>query len=206
MYGDGAAEEVVGEAISGRRDEVFIVSKVLPTNASRPGTIAACERSLARLGTDRLDCYLLHWRGRYALEETIMGFDQLQQAGKILSWGVSNFDVPDLEEALSIAGEGRIACNRCSTIWKSARSSTLWLPGARRTASPWSGIARLVTGASQPPAPLVGACWRRSRLPTARRRGRLRSGSWCGGLRFSPFRKLPTRSTPRTTPQPETSD
>jgi diketogulonate reductase-like aldo/keto reductase len=112
MYGNGAAEEVVGEAISGRRDEVFIVSKVLPTNASRQGTIAACERSLARLGTDRLDCYLLHWRGRYALEETTMGFDQLQQAGKILSWGVSNFDVPDLEEALSIAGEGRIACNQ----------------------------------------------------------------------------------------------
>ena len=112
MYGDGAAEEVVGEAISGRRDEVFIVSKVLPTNASGQGAIAACERSLARLRTDRLDCYLLHWRGRYPLEETIMGFDQLQQAGKILSWGVSNFDVPDLEEALSIAGEGRIACNQ----------------------------------------------------------------------------------------------
>lgn len=112
MYGDGAAEEVVGEAISGRRDEVFIVSKVLPTNASEQGAIAACERSLARLRTDRLDCYLLHWRGRYPLEETIMGFDRLQQAGKILSWGVSNFDVPDLEEALGIAGEGRIACNQ----------------------------------------------------------------------------------------------
>ena len=99
MYGD--AEDVVGEAIAGRRDEVFLVSKVLPENASRSGTIAACERSLARLGTDRLDCYLLHWRGRHPLEETIAAFEQLQQRGKILSWGVSNFDVADLEEVRS---------------------------------------------------------------------------------------------------------
>lgn len=112
MYGDGAAEEVIGEAISGRREDVFLVSKVLPTNASRRGTIAACERSLSRLRTDRLDGYLLHWRGRHPLEETIAAFDRLQQAGKILSWGVSNFDVSDLEDALAVAGEGRIACNQ----------------------------------------------------------------------------------------------
>ena len=112
MYGSGAAEEMVAEAIAGRRDEVFLVSKVLPQNASRSGTIAACEGSLARLETDRLDCYLLHWRGQYPLEETIAAFEQLQREGKILSWGVSNFDVPDLEEALEIAGEGRIACNQ----------------------------------------------------------------------------------------------
>jgi diketogulonate reductase-like aldo/keto reductase len=112
MYGDGAAEEVVGEAVAGRRDDVFLVSKVLPTNASRRGTIAACERSLARLRTDRLDCYLLHWRGRTPLEETIAAFDQLRDAGKIRSWGVSNFDVPDLDEALAIAGKGQIACNQ----------------------------------------------------------------------------------------------
>jgi diketogulonate reductase-like aldo/keto reductase len=112
MYGSGAAEELVGEAIEGRRDEVFLVSKVLPQNASRNGTIAACDRSLARMATDRLDCYLLHWRGRHPLEETITAFEQLKRAGKILSWGVSNFDVPDLEEALNVAGEGNLVCNQ----------------------------------------------------------------------------------------------
>jgi diketogulonate reductase-like aldo/keto reductase len=111
MYGSGAAEEIVGEAISGRRDEVFLVSKVLPENASRSGTQKSCERSLARLKTDRLDCYLLHWRGSQPLEETIGAFDELQHAGKILSWGVSNFDVSDLEEARRLGGDG-IACNQ----------------------------------------------------------------------------------------------
>lgn len=110
MYGD--AEEIVGEAIAGRRDEVFLVSKVLPENASRRGTIAACERSLARLGTDRLDVYLLHWRGKYPLEETFAACQALREAGKILTWGVSNFDVPDLEQAREIAGEGLLACNQ----------------------------------------------------------------------------------------------
>jgi len=112
MYGSGQAEEIVGAAIVGRRDEVFIVSKVLPRNASRRGTIAACEASLARLGTDRLDCHLLHWRGQYPLEETIAGLEQLRAKGKIRSWGVSNFDVPDLEEVITIAGEGVLACNQ----------------------------------------------------------------------------------------------
>lgn len=96
MYGSGVAEEIVAEAILGRRDEVFLVSKVLPENASRSGTRKACERSLARLKTDRLDSYLLHWRGQYPLEETIGAFEDLKRAGKILSWGVSNFDVSDL--------------------------------------------------------------------------------------------------------------
>jgi diketogulonate reductase-like aldo/keto reductase len=112
MYGSGRSEEIVGKAVAGRRDEVRLVSKVLPSNASRSGTIAACERSLAHLKTDRLDCYLLHWRGRYPLEETIAAFEDLQQAGKILSWGVSNFDEDDLDEALAITGGGRIACNQ----------------------------------------------------------------------------------------------
>ena len=112
MYGSGAAEEIVGEAIGGRRDEVFLVSKVLPHNASRKGTVAACERSLARLKTDRLDCYLLHWRGSIPLAETIAGMEELCRAGKIVSWGVSNFDEGDLEEARQIAGNGRIACNQ----------------------------------------------------------------------------------------------
>lgn len=112
MYGSGAAESLVGEAIAGRREEVFLVSKVVPDNASRNGVQAACGRSLARLRTDRLDCYLLHWRGRIPLADTIAGFEALVSAGKILAWGVSNFDVPDLEEAGAIAGDGRIACNQ----------------------------------------------------------------------------------------------
>lgn len=110
MYGD--AEKVVGEATAGRRDEVFLVSKVLPSNASRAGTVAACERSLDRLRTDRLDCYLLHWPGLHPLEETFTAFERLSEQGKILSWGVSNFDVPDLEAAWRAGGAGRIACNQ----------------------------------------------------------------------------------------------
>ena len=99
MYGSGAAEELIGEAIHGRREEVFLVSKVLPQHASRSGTIKACEASLARLKTDRLDAYLLHWRGSHPLEETIAAFEDLQAKGKVMSWGVSNFDVLDLEDA-----------------------------------------------------------------------------------------------------------
>jgi diketogulonate reductase-like aldo/keto reductase len=110
MYGD--AELVIAEAIAGRRDDLFLVSKVLPSNASRRGTITACERSLARLKTDRLDCYLLHWRGSYPLADTVAAFEELVRAGKIRSWGVSNFDSDDLDELLEVAGEGRIACNQ----------------------------------------------------------------------------------------------
>lgn len=112
MYGSGRAEGVIAEAIAGRRDEAFVVSKVLPNNASAKGTVAACEISLKRLKTDRLDCYLLHWRGGHALTDTVGAFEKLQAAGKILSWGVSNFDADDLEELLGIAGPGRIACNQ----------------------------------------------------------------------------------------------
>jgi len=110
MYGD--AELVVAEAMAGRRDDIFLVSKVLPSNASRRGTITACDRSLKRLKTDRLDCYLLHWRGSVPLAETVAAFDELVRAGKIRSWGVSNFDVDDLDEMLEVAGEGSIACNQ----------------------------------------------------------------------------------------------
>jgi diketogulonate reductase-like aldo/keto reductase len=112
MYGSGAAEIIIGKAIEGRRDEVFLVSKVLPSHASKRGTRAACEESLTRLRTDRLDCYLLHWRGAYQLEETIAAFDTLVRDGKILSWGVSNFDVADLDEVVAIAGAGQPACNQ----------------------------------------------------------------------------------------------
>src|SRR5258705_5543041 len=110
MY--GTAEEIVAEAIAGRREEVFLVSKVLPQNASRAGTVAACDRSLSRLRTDRLDCYLLHWPGEHALEDTIAAFEQLQRNRKIRPRGLSNVDVPDLEEASAIAGEDAIACNQ----------------------------------------------------------------------------------------------
>jgi len=112
MYGTGRVEAIVGEAIRGRRDRVFLVSKVLPSNASSRGTIEACERSLRHLGTDRLDCYLLHWPGSHPLTETIGAFEQLLKAGKIRSYGVSNFDVEELEEAIAIAGPGKIACNQ----------------------------------------------------------------------------------------------
>jgi diketogulonate reductase-like aldo/keto reductase len=112
MYGHGKAESIVAEAIAGRRHEVFLASKVLPSNASRAGTIRACERSLERLGTDHLDLYLLHWPGSHPLEETIAAFEALRDQGKIRAYGVSNFDVDDLERAVAIAGEGRIACNQ----------------------------------------------------------------------------------------------
>src|SRR6201997_156838 len=110
MYGD--AELLIADAIADRRDDLFLVSKVLPSNASRRGTITACERSLKRLKTDRLDCYLLHWRGSYPLSETVAAFEELKRAGKIRSWGVSNFDTDDLGEILAVSGEGKIACNQ----------------------------------------------------------------------------------------------
>lgn len=112
LYGMGAVEELVGEAIAGRRNEVFLVSKVMPSNASHRGTIRACEKSLSRLGTDRLDCYLLHWPGEHPLEETFRAFEELQAAGKIGSYGVSNFDVGELDRAVVIAGDGVLACNQ----------------------------------------------------------------------------------------------
>lgn len=112
MYGDGKVEELVGEAIDGLRDRVFLASKVLPHNASRTGTIEACERSLRRLGTDHLDLYLLHWAGPHPLEETIAAFEELAGAGKIRHYGVSNFDADELEEAVHLAGPGKIACNQ----------------------------------------------------------------------------------------------
>jgi diketogulonate reductase-like aldo/keto reductase len=112
MYGNGASEKLVAEAITGRRSDVYLVSKVLPSNASRRGTIAACERSLARLKTDYLDLYLLHWRGSTPLEETLDAFRTLAERGLIRHYGVSNFDAADLEEAASLPGGERIATNQ----------------------------------------------------------------------------------------------
>jgi diketogulonate reductase-like aldo/keto reductase len=112
MYGSGKAERLIAQAIEGRRNELFLVSKVLPSNASRKGVVQACEATLARLNTDRLDCYLLHWRSAHPLRETVAAFDQLIRDGKILSWGVSNFDVDDLEELHSLTGSYPPACNQ----------------------------------------------------------------------------------------------
>lgn len=113
MYGDGKAEEMIGEAIADRRrDQLFIVSKVLPQHASRAGTIKACEASLRRLRTDYVDVYLLHWRGSYPLEDTFAGMEQLLGAGKIRALGVSNFDLDDMEEAVGLLGDVPLACNQ----------------------------------------------------------------------------------------------
>jgi len=112
MYADGGAEAVVGDAIYGRRDKIFLVSKVLPSNASRQGTIRACDNSLKRLKCETIDLYLLHWRGGYPLEETIAGFEDLRQAGKIRHWGVSNFDTDDMEELVLALGGHHVATNQ----------------------------------------------------------------------------------------------
>lgn len=111
MYADGVAEEITGEAIRGRRDGLFIVSKVLPSHASHEQTVRAAERSLKRLGTDVIDLYLLHWRGGYGLDDTISGFETLQKAGKIRHWGVSNFDVDDMKELIDLGGKA-VAANQ----------------------------------------------------------------------------------------------
>jgi diketogulonate reductase-like aldo/keto reductase len=112
MYGDGRVEILLGKTIPERRSEIFLVSKVLPSNASRKKTIQACERSLRRLQTDYLDSYLLHWPGPHPLEETFAAFEELQDAGKIRSWGVSNFDDEDLSHAVKVAAKQRISCNQ----------------------------------------------------------------------------------------------
>lgn len=131
MYGDGASEELVGEAIAGRRDEAFLVSKVYPHNASRFGTVAACERSLKRLGTDRIDLYLLHWRGNVPLSETVAAFEKLRADGKILRWGVSNFDLDDMDELMATRGGERCATDQ--VLYNLSRRGIEWdlLPWAK---------------------------------------------------------------------------
>ena len=124
MYGEGAAEELVGEALAGRRDEAFVVSKVYPHNASRPGLVAACERSLKRLGTDRIDLYLLHWRGNVPFADTIAGFEALQAAGKIRYFGISNLDIDDMREWWSIPAGRALATNQ--VLYNLARRGPEW--------------------------------------------------------------------------------
>jgi diketogulonate reductase-like aldo/keto reductase len=123
MYGDGEAERRVAQAIAGRRDRIFIVSKVLPENATRSGTVAACERSLKRLETDRIDLYLLHWRGSVPLGETLEAFGALQRAGKIRHWGVSNFDLDDLDD---LAAAGGVECAANQVLYNLARRGIEW--------------------------------------------------------------------------------
>jgi diketogulonate reductase-like aldo/keto reductase len=131
MYGNGAAEELVGEAIEGRREEVFLISKVLPHHGTHRGTIAACERSLERLGTDHLDLYLLHWRGDVPLEATLAGFSSLIRAGKICYWGVSNFDLSDMQELVALPGGNEVAINQ--VLYNLTRRGIEWdlLPWCR---------------------------------------------------------------------------
>lgn len=130
MYGEGASEDLVGEAIAGRRDVVFLVSKVYPWNASRAGVIAACERSLKRLKTDRLDLFLLHWRGEHPFAETIAGFESLRKAGKIRRWGVSNLDLAEMGELFEAGGTG---CATDQVLYNLSRRGVEWdlLPWAR---------------------------------------------------------------------------
>jgi len=132
MYGGGAAELLVGEAIKGRRDEVFLVTKVLPQHANTRGTILACEASLRRLRTDRIDLYLLHWRETIPLEQTLQAFETLLEAGKVRYWGVSNFDVDDLQELISLSGGDGVAANQ--VLYNLARRGIEWdlLPWCKR--------------------------------------------------------------------------
>jgi diketogulonate reductase-like aldo/keto reductase len=124
MYGEGASETLVGEAIAGRREQVFLVSKVYPHNASRNGTVAACERSLKRLSTDRIDLYLLHWRADIPFAQTLAAFEQLQRAGKIRHWGVSNLDPADMAELYSTPGGDRVATDQ--VLYNLTRRAIEW--------------------------------------------------------------------------------
>ncbi|HEX5833999.1 MAG TPA: aldo/keto reductase [Pyrinomonadaceae bacterium] len=142
MYGEGGAEEVVAEAIAGRREEVFVVSKVYPHNATRGGAIEACERSLRRLKTDYIDLYLLHWRGGVALKETVAAFQQLKEAGKILEHGVSNFDVSDMDQWVALAGSDEVATNQVLY--------NLEHRGIEYALIPWSRVKRIPIMAYSP--------------------------------------------------------
>jgi diketogulonate reductase-like aldo/keto reductase len=136
MYADGEAERIVGQAIAGRRPHVFLISKVLPHNASRAGTLAACHRSLQRLGTDYLDLYLLHWRGDLPVSETFEAFESLRRAGSILDYGVSNFDTDDMKEACDLPGGRQVATNQ--VLYNLAQRGIEWdlLPWCRERGIP----------------------------------------------------------------------
>ena len=154
MYGDGGAEEVLGQALADaqasgvvRRDEVFVVSKVYPHNASRQGTQAACERSRRRLGLDRIDLYLLHWRGSIALADTVAGFESLQASGRIGNWGVSNFDTDDLAELAGVPGGGACAANQVYYSISERGPEVSLLPAQRRCRMPLMAYCPIDQGA-----------------------------------------------------------
>lgn len=165
MYGHGRAEEIAGEAIAGRRDAVFVVSKVLPHNASRAGTIEACERTLRRLGTDRVDLYLLHWPGEHPLEETLSGFTALRREGKVLHYGVSNFDLGEMIAAERLTGGAGISVNQ--VLYNVQRR------GIERKLLPWCSARGIATmayspldqGRLRPDASLAGIARRHGATP-----------------------------------------
>lgn len=136
LYGEGASERLVGRAIAGRRDDVFLVSKVLPGHATYDGTLAACDASLRRLGTDRLDMYLLHWRGPVPLEETVSAFEELKRSGRIRHWGVSNFDVGDMNELTATPGGRHVETDQ--VLYNLTRRGIEWnlLPSCQRVGLP----------------------------------------------------------------------
>src|SRR4051812_8088941 len=146
MYADGGAEKLIGKAVEGRRDEVFLVSKVYPHNAGRKSAIEACERSLARLRTDRLDLYLLHWRGRIPIVETVEAFERLRESGKIVRWGVSNFDVSDMRRVLELGPGIRCATNQ--VLYNVAERGIEWelLPWMRERGMPLMAYSPLGQG------------------------------------------------------------
>ncbi|MXQ10079.1 aldo/keto reductase [Microvirga makkahensis] len=142
MYGEGASEKLIAEALGPERDRLFLVSKVYPHNAGSKGVVLACERSLERLGTDRLDLYLLHWRGNVPLQETVAGFEELRRSGKIRYWGVSNFDIEDMEELFAIEGGANCATNQI--LYNVTRR------GAEYDLIPWMGERRIPLMAYSP--------------------------------------------------------
>ena len=142
MYGDGATESLIGEAIAGRREQVFLVSKVYPHNASRHGTLAACERSLARLRTDCIDLYLLHWRGNVPFAETVEAFERLQREGKIHHWGVSNLYLADMAELYATTGGDRVATDQ--VLYNLTRRGIEW------DLLPWCGERNIPVMAYSP--------------------------------------------------------
>jgi diketogulonate reductase-like aldo/keto reductase len=147
LYGDGASEQLVGRAIAGRRDDVFLVSKVLPTHATRDGTLAACDASLGRLGTDRLDLYLLHWPGPVPLEETVSAFEELKRTGRIRHWGVSNFDVGEMNALTAIPG-GRAGVEADQVLYNLTRRGIEWnlLPACQRIGLPLMAYSPIEQG------------------------------------------------------------
>jgi diketogulonate reductase-like aldo/keto reductase len=165
MYGEGGAEEVVGKAIAGRRDAVFLVSKVYPHNASRRGAVAACERSLKRLGTDRLDLYLLHWRGSVPLAETLEVFGTLQRHGKIRHYGVSNFDLAEMAELWRLTGGDAAATNQ--VLYNLSRRGIEWelLPWLRQRRVPVMAYSPIEQGKLLTKRALVAIAKRRGVPP-----------------------------------------